>query len=81
MGQPVDFKQSNFVWKGWPKSEERDEVLDLPSFKYGNETISCWELTWKEKLSILFTGRVWLRVFGRQPPVLVEGTCPFIKEN
>ena len=31
--------------------------------------LSCWSASWKQRLKILFTGRVWLQVRGVQPPV------------
>ena len=83
MGKPVDFKESNFTWKGWGQSAERDEVLDLPSHydPQTRQTISCWKLGWKERLRVLLTGRVWLHVFGKQPPVYVNGEFPFIHQD
>lgn len=34
---------------------------------------SCWRASWRERLQVLFTGRVYLLVFGvTQPPVAVE---------
>lgn len=44
---------------------------------YGSrQCVSCWKASFGERLSILFHGRVWLRVHspsGTQPPVWVEG--------
>ena len=80
MGAPVPFPEANFTWRGWPADDERNEVGDLPSFKDGNQTISCWRLTWRERLRALFTGRVWLSVQGQQPPVYVTGDYPFEKK-
>lgn len=76
--KPTDFPESNFTWKGWPATENRPEVLDLPAYRSDNETISCWELSEHEIAEVARTGRVWLRVVGQQPPVCVEGGSPFV---
>ena len=82
MGHPIDFKESNFTWTGWAESDARPGVLNLHAHRYADaqgvdRTISCWALTWRERLQVLRTGRVWLHVIGRQPPVSVGGTTPF----
>lgn len=38
---------------------------DLPHVEYQ----SLWVLNWKQRLKILITGEVWLRMVGLQPPV------------
>ena len=58
-----------------PASMTDDECAPLPVYKTGEQCISCWQPTHRERLSILFYGRVWLWVwFGNtQPPVALEG--------
>jgi len=56
---------------------DRTAVSDLPAFRADNETISCWRLTWRERLLLLFRGHVWLRVWGHQPPVCIEQRSPW----
>ena len=77
MAEPVRFSESNFVWRGWKGSDGEPDVGDLHAWSDGREQISCWRLSWRERLAVLFSGRVWLRVIGRQPPVCVEGSNPF----
>ena len=79
MAKPIKFKESNFTWKGWPKSETKLEVRDLPAYKTEDRTISCWKLTWEERLISFFTGKVWLHVVGRHIPVYIDGRSPFFK--
>ena len=67
MGSPAAFPESNAVWKGWPAAVGRPEVLDLPSYRQGAETITCWEFTPEEIVEIISTGHVWLHVVGQQP--------------
>ena len=83
MGKPVDFTESNFIWKGYPTAEEHPDVDDLPSWRseHGSHTVSCWKLSLIERLLVLVTGRVWLHVMGTQPPMYAEGHRPFRKDS
>lgn len=61
-------------------AKDQPEYLPLPAWTDGHEVISCWRMTWHERLIALFTGRVWLRqlTYG-QPlqPQLVTVDRPF----
>lgn len=51
-------------------AENQPEYQPLPALKINDETgnvISCWKLSFKEKIKILFTGKVWvgLMMFGK----------------
>lgn len=48
-----------------------ETVSDLPVFRTDDQIVSCWKMTWGERLSALFHGRVWLQVMSEtsQPPV------------
>jgi hypothetical protein len=43
-------------------------------FNDGQQSVSCWQMTWRERLAALFFGRVWLFVYfgASQPPVRME---------
>jgi hypothetical protein len=46
---------------------------DLPAYASGEYFLSCWGLSWRERLSALFLGRCWLWVYSAgQPPVALE---------
>lgn len=90
MGYPVDFAESNITMKGWPASEDEEEVLDLPAHRTGidthrgatAQTVSCWKLSFVERLKVLFFGKVWLYVIGNaHPPICVDAKHPFIKPD
>ncbi len=71
--RPVDFPASNKTLTepaAW-HTQSRGRCENLPVWNDGEESISCWRLGWRERLKVLFTGRVWLRVVGglTQPPV------------
>ncbi len=63
--KPVNFDGSNFVY-----AEDQDEYLSLPVYKHDDElgsVSSCWQLNLRERLKVLFTGRIYstLLSFGK----------------
>ena len=73
-----NFPEANMVWKGWPGTKDKPKVLDMPAYRDKAQSISCWKLSFKERLKALFTGRIWLYVLGGdQPPVYITSDWPF----
>lgn len=72
--RPIDFPQKTKTLKK-PTSMTDEECGSLPVYSDGKVIISCWQPTWRERLSILFSGRVWLYVVAAktQPPVSLVG--------
>ena len=74
---PIGFPEQTIVW-----AENQPPYLPLPAYTDERETISLWSLSWRERLKVLFTGRLWLRQlnFGRalQPQALTVD-CPFVR--
>ena len=68
--EPGKFQQSNKTL-GPPKGMTEKECGSLPVFTDGQQCISLWKMTWRERLSALFFGKVWLSVHSgqTQPPV------------
>ena len=64
MGQHIPFAEQNFN--------------DLPAYRHDGETISCWRLSWGERVRVVFGGCVWLRVQDDHPPVSLAGHTPFL---
>lgn len=66
-----------------PESMTDEECGSLWVYSDGRQCISCWRLTWKERIKALLFGKVWLSVLCgyTQPPVWLacDGTV-FIKE-
>ena len=73
---PIEFPEQNSVL-----AEDQPEYLPLPSHRADDgEVISCWSLSWRERLRVLWTGRLWLRqlTFGELlQPQLLEVESPF----
>jgi len=56
--KPIKFKESNVVYG---VGQESLEVLPALKFDDG-EVVSCWRLSFREALRLLFTRKVWLCV-------------------
>jgi hypothetical protein len=70
--EPKNFKQATKTL-GPPKGMTEEECGPLRVFTDGKQCISLWQMTWHERLSALFFGRIWLFVMSgqTQPPVLL----------
>jgi hypothetical protein len=53
---PIEFPEQTIVW-----AKNQPPYLPLPAYTDDTQTISCWSLTWGERLAVLFKGRLWLR--------------------
>ena len=60
--KPIGFEHSNRGGKVFPRWSD------------GQNCVSCWRMSWRERLSGLLFGRLWLHVVGspKHPPVWVE---------
>ena len=69
---PIEFREQNVVYRK-PDSMTDEECSSLPICKVDDMLISCWKLSWRERLRALFFGKVWLGVLGHgHPPVWLE---------
>jgi len=65
--KPIKFKHQNIVF-----AENQSEYLPLPALKLETpqgEVISCWKMTLKERIKVLFTGHVWLCLWSFNKPL------------
>lgn len=76
---PLDFPQSTKVLQKLENTFDAD-CKPLPVWSDGNQCVSCWRPTFKERVRILFAGKVWLGVNSgySQPPVYLTGETPFV---
>lgn len=80
---PIEFPEhTNIVAKDQP------EYLPLPVHIAYNDratpTTSCWQLTWRERFKVLFTGRFWFTQMtfgGNLQPQLPRVDSPLRREN
>jgi len=81
---PTNFPEATITLGAPPDhvpNAEVGEIGGLPVHTTGLQCISCWRMTWRERLSALLFGRVWLAVFsGRtQPPVYVQASRRYFR--
>ncbi|HEY1054142.1 MAG TPA: hypothetical protein VGE24_03380 [Emticicia sp.] len=65
--KPVNFLGQNIVY-----AKNQPEYQPLPGFKaetQNGEFISCWKLSFVERLIILFTGRLWVSLLTFNKPL------------
>ena len=56
--KPIEFDGFNCTY-----AKDQPEYLPLPVLKTAEgKVISCWALTWRERLRVLFMGRIWYSV-------------------
>ena len=81
---PASFKFSNKTLQpsGKEYSANVDGVKPLPIWTDGEQCVSCWRLTWRERLSALVFGRVWVAVLTgeTQPPLFATATREYLRE-
>ena len=72
--KPIDFFEANKTLTK-PISMTDDECGPLQVWNDGEQCVSCWKPSLKERLSILLFGHVWLRILSgeTQPPVSLSG--------
>lgn len=79
--KPIKFKESNVVFgKGQP------EYQPLPALRFEDgETLTCWKLSLKELLRVIFTRRIWVAqlTFNRafQPQFVTTDKYDVIKKE
>ncbi len=65
--KPVTFKEHNVVF-----AKDQPEYQPLPAYK-GNseqgEVVSCWKLSFRERIRLLFTGKLWVSLLSFNGPL------------
>lgn len=76
--EPINFKQCTKVLQR-PSSMSKEECQSLPVWSDGKQCVSCWKPSLKERLKLIFGGRVWVGVLsgGTQPPIFISGENVF----
>lgn len=61
------FPEQNTVF-----ANDQPEYLPLPAYKFNDaqgRIVCCWNLSWRERLAVLFSGRVWQQVLTFNQPL------------
>lgn len=69
--RPIDFKYSNKILQpsGQKYSSNVAYVDSLPIWTDGEQCISCWKMSLRERLSALLFGRAWLSLLSGQTQI------------
>ena len=73
--KPISFPEQTVVL-----AKDQPQYLPLPAYMNERETVSLWKLSWRERVHIFFTGRLWLRQMNFQRPLQPQRPtleCPF----
>lgn len=65
--KPVEFKHQNIVF-----AKDQPQYQPLPALKIDSptgEVISCLKLSFKERIKVLFCGRIWLSLMSFNQPL------------
>lgn len=64
---PKKFKEANVTF-----AKDQPEYQPLPAFRSDSpqgEVITCWNLTFRERLRVLFKGEIWLSLLSFNKPL------------
>jgi hypothetical protein len=65
--KPIEFPEQTTTY-----AKDQPEYSPLPAHRYNDDegTIAvCWQLTWRERFKLLFTGRLWQYVLTFHGPL------------
>lgn len=66
--EPIKFPEANKVY-----ADKQPEYLPLPAFinpiDMTGQVITCWQLSWSERIKLLFGGKLWLTQLSFHQPL------------
>lgn len=62
--KPIAFPQQNTVF-----AKDQPEYLPLPAHVAHPVTTTCWHLSWRERMTVLVRGRLWLQQMNFSQPL------------
>ncbi len=66
--KPIEFPEQNVVF-----AKDQPEYMPLPAFvdrsSPRGEVVSCWKLSFRERLRLLFSGRLWVCLLSFNGPL------------
>lgn len=65
--KPVKFKEQNVVF-----AENQPEYTPLPALRLDTtdgQVVTCWKMSFKERIRVLFTGKVWMSLLSFNKPL------------
>lgn len=82
--KPKNFTEANKTLappKDCDYSENVTGVEPLHTWTDGEQSVSCWHMSWRERVAALIFGRVWVAVLGggTQPPIYAEAARTYFR--
>lgn len=67
--KPIEFPEAikNLQPSGKQYSENVIDVKALPIWTDGEQCVSLWKMSWRERLAMLFRGTIWVQVLTSKP--------------
>lgn len=63
--KPIEFKEVNVVY-----GKDQKDYIPLPALKFKDGTmVTCWKLSWRELLRIVWKRKVWVSVLTFNQPL------------
>jgi len=65
--KPINFKHQNIIY-----AKDQPQYQPLPALKIkseNGEVIFCWNLSFKERIRVLFLGKIWLQLLTFNKPL------------
>lgn len=63
--KPINFSESNVIF-----AKDQKEYLPLSAYRSKDgAVVSCWMLNFKERIKVLFSGKVWLKILTFHKPL------------
>ena len=54
-------------------AKDQPEYIPIPAHRFANDPqgriVCCWQLTWRERLTVLFIGQLWHQVLTFNSPL------------
>lgn len=80
--KPTHFPEANrtLVDNGY-RSESVTDIETLFVWTDGEQCVSCWKMSWRERISALLFGKVFISVLSgsNQPPIAADATRTVFK--
>lgn len=71
--RPIKFEQANKNLQK-PSNMTDEECQSLWVYSDGEQCVSCWQLSFMERIKALFFGKIWISVLSgqTQPPIWLD---------
>lgn len=80
--KPIKFKYQNAELQPSPHGHGSHNVSSLPIWTDGEQCVSCWKMSWRERIAALIFGRIWISVLSgkTQPPIYVQASNEYLRQ-